>query len=96
MESYTTNLFKDIASHLAKSQGLGFIAAHWIIDTKDNNFRIGEIVTSSSAQPVTSVPWVPSLEDYNCQFQFQLVKTELKLNMIFETGSRTRIRFLVF
>jgi hypothetical protein len=96
MESYTINLLKDIASHLAKSWGLGFTAAHWIINTKDDNFRRGEIVASSSTQTHNNVGWVPGLEGWNCRFQFQLVKTESKSNLIFETGSGTKTRFSVF
>jgi len=39
--------------------GLGFTAAHWIINTKDDNFRTGKIVASSSTQPITSVGGYP-------------------------------------
>jgi hypothetical protein len=47
-------------------------------------------------KPITSVGWVPGLEGWNYRFQFQLVKTESKSNLIFETGSGTKTRFSVF
>lgn len=65
MESYTINLLKDIASDLAKVLSLGFTAAHWIINTKDDKFRTGEIIASSSTQTHNKCwvgTWVGGLE----------------------------------